>query len=256
MKQRLIFLLGGYDLEMLEIKKILASNRDIRLFDGQLEWHNAKLSAYRTVIEKYGSDRKTLIYGIELQESDDCIPPANYHRIDHHNAYSANVSALEQVADLLHIELTREQQLIAANDRGYIPEMQWQGASSEEIRQIRLRDRKMQGVTDEDERLAEKAIANRTMEQSVIVVKSESNRFSPVCDQLFPYEKLLIYTNDELMYYGKGKERLVEQYDAEIKAGKMFHGGGQDGFIGTARGVYPPEDILNMKESIIILINK
>ena len=256
MKQQFIFLLGGYDLELLEIKKIAQSVNDILVFDNHLEWHNANLSMYHSVLQKYGNDSQVVIYGIELREDDGLQLPSNYYRIDHHNAYSANTTSLEQVAVILNIELSREQQLIAANDRGYIPEMQRLGASAEEIRQIRLRDRKAQGVTEEDEQLAAKAIENRTIEQGVIIVKSETNRFSPICDQLYPYDKLLIYTHDELMFYGKGKERLSVCFESEIQAGKMFHGGGVEGYIGAAQGIYLYNEIVSIKDNIIQLINK
>ena len=250
-----VFLLGGYDLEMQEIKKILDSRPDILLFDERLQWNNANLSAYEPVLNRYGDISKVMIYGIELRENGAFPIPSNYCLIDHHNKYSTNTSALEQVAEILNIELTWEQKLIAANDRGYIPEMQRLGASPEEIRQIRFRDRMAQGVTEEDELLAVKAIEKRTIEQGVIIVQSESNRFSPVCDRLFPYEKLMIYTDDELMYYGQGKERLTAHFDSEIKAGNMFHGGGAEGYFGAAKGVYSVKEIVSLKNEIIQLIN-
>ena len=256
MEQQYIFLLGGHDLEMREIKKILESIPDILFFDERFQWHNANLSAYKPVLHQYGNSSNVMIYGIELLENDALPLPLNYCRIDHHNKDNTNVSSLEQVAEILNIKLTWEQQLIAANDRGYIPAMQQLGASPKEIQQIRLRDRMSQGVTEEDELLAKKAIENSIIEQGVIVVESESNRFSPICDRLYPYEKLLIYTDDELMYYGKGKERLPAHFDSEVNAGKMFHGGGSDGYFGTAKGVYPLKEIIRLKNKIIQLIHK
>ena len=255
MEQQKIFLLGGYDLEMKEIKKILDSIPDVLLFDEHLLWHNAKLSAYKPVLQHYGNDSTVKIYGIELHENDVASSLSNYYRIDHHNEYGKNVSSIEQVAEILTIDLTWEQQLIAANDRGFIPEMQRIGASPEEIQRIRLCDRKAQGVTEEDELMAIQAIEKRTIEQGIIVVKSGTNRFSPVCDRLFPYEKLMIYTDDELMYYGKGKERLSSHFDPEIKAGKMFHGGGAEGYFGAAKAVYSVKEIISLKNEIIQLIN-
>jgi len=227
----------------------------VLFYDNHLEWHNANLSEYKSVLKKYGNDKNVSIYGIELHENVRDIPE-NYHRIDHHNEYNHLPSALEQVATLLGVELTRFEKLVAANDSGYIPEMQRQGASPDEIMQIRYCDRVIQGITDEDEQKAQKAIENRTIEQGIIVIKSETNRFSPICDRLFPYEKLLIYTEDELVYYGKGKNRLSNHFASEIKAGKMYHGGKTDGYIGTARGVYISDELLKIKDTIIQLLNK
>jgi hypothetical protein len=249
--KKFIFLLGGYDLEMLEIKKILESEDNVTVFDKQLNWQNAHISMYKDILQEQGNKDGAEIFGIELQENGFSPIPENYYRIDHHNDFSSNPSSLEQVAAILHIELSREQQLIAANDKGYIPEMQKQGASSEEIKQVRFRDREMQGVTGEDERKAEEAVENKTIDQDVIVIKSETNRFSPITDRLFPYKKLLIFTDDELMYYGQGKRDLVKNYETEIKTGKMFYGGGDDGFFGTVRGVYSKEEIIRLKADII-----
>ncbi len=53
-----------------------------------------------------------------------------------------------QIPELLNIELSRWQQLIAANDCGYIPAMLKMDASNNEIEAIRKADRKAQGVTD------------------------------------------------------------------------------------------------------------
>lgn len=250
MKEKLkyIFLIGGYDLEMLEIKKILESEKDVLFFDKQLEW-DAKLSDYEDILQSYGNKDDVEIYGIELSE-DSCIPK-NYHRIDHHNDFSSKLSSLEQIAELLHISLSSEQQLIAANDRGYIPEMLKLGATQEEINQIRFREREAQGVTKEDEQKAEKAIENKKIEQEIIIVKPETNRFSPITDRLFPYEKLLIYTDNELMYYGVGKEQLLTKYQSEIDSGKMYHGGGENGFIGTVANIFSEKEIEGLKDAII-----
>ena len=40
-----LFLLGGYDLEMLTIKQMLEGREDCVVLDKRLRWNNAKLSA-------------------------------------------------------------------------------------------------------------------------------------------------------------------------------------------------------------------
>jgi hypothetical protein len=252
--KKYVFLLGGYDLEMIEIRKILATENDIIMYDKHLNWHNAHLSMYEEILQEYGNRDGIEIYGIELHETGIRDIPENYHRIDHHNDYSARPSSLEQVAIILNHEITREQQLIAANDKGYIPEMKKQGASDDEIKHIRLQDRKAQGVTPEDERKAEESVKNKTVEEGILVVKAATDRFSPVTDRLFPYEKLVIYTDDETVYYGKGKQQLTEYFDTEIKTGKMYHGGGNEGYIGTVKNIYSKEEIKQLKENIIQII--
>ena len=72
----LIFLLGGYDLEMVEIRKILESS-SCRLYDRNLFW-GAKLSSYNDLF-----DNEHTFIGIELIA--DCTPPKHYIEMDYHN---------------------------------------------------------------------------------------------------------------------------------------------------------------------------
>ena len=150
-----LFLLGGYDLEMLTIKQLLEDRNDCVVADKHLYWDNALLSAYQEELLEYADCE---IYGIELREN--ITVPDNYISIDHHNDRSSGPSTLEQVASILGVTLTRYQQLVAANDKGYIPAMKALGASKEEIDEIRRKDREAQGVTEEDELLAEQSIKN------------------------------------------------------------------------------------------------
>lgn len=239
-----IFLLGGQDLEMQEITALLQQGKH-SFFDRKLTWSNAHLSAYSGELLRYGNQENVLIYGIELQDDGIASTYRNYVRIDHHNDYSGRPSSLEQVTRIIGVDLSRRQRLIAANDSGYIPAMQQLGASPAEIAEIRLADRKMQGCTPEDERLAEQSIRSELERTGdLIIIKSFTSRFSPLCDRLWPYRKLLIYTEDSLCYYGQNKEKLVKQFSPEIASGKMYHGGGDNGFFGVAEGNYSAEEIL------------
>lgn len=249
----MIFFLGGHDLEMLTIRALLEENH-IRYFDKNLSWGDASLAGYAEELSRYAHDGGVTVYGVELQEKGVTDIPDNYKRIDHHNDYSHLPSALEQTADILRVQLNREQKLIAANDRGYIPAMLALGADKEEMEHIRLLDRRAQGVTEADELQAEEAIRHKVMCGDIVVVKSGTNRFSPIADRLYPYERLLIYTDDEIMYYGKGKELLVAYFKNEIAEGRMFHGGGDTGFIGTVKSVFTKDAIIELKNKIISMI--
>lgn len=231
MDQKLIFLLGGHDLEMCVIADLLRTQH-IFYKDHSLQWDNAHLSQYQEELQRYGNNFSYQIYGIELKE--DIVLPTNYIRIDHHNDFISHPSALEQIAGILNISLNRYQQLVAINDKSYIPGLQTSGATPNEIAQIRYDDRKAQGVTDKEERLAEQAIREYCERiENLIIIKALSSRFSPICDRLYPYEKLLIYTNNELMYYGKGAELLTKLFETELNHEQFFYGGGKDGYIGT-----------------------
>jgi hypothetical protein len=226
-----VFLLGGHDIEMIEIRKILSSN-NILCFDNNLQWNNAQLSQYKNVLNDHD-----FFVGVELIT--DLDPPEKYTLIDHHNENAGKPSAIEQVATLLEIKLTRDQQLVAANDRGYIPTMLEMGATPEEIAGIRRRDREAQGVTDEDERLSEESIReNLSVEKGITVVKSLTSRFSTITDRLYPCDRLLIYTDTELTYYGEGVSQLIRAFDDLIKLHKAYSGGGETGFFGlTEEGI-------------------
>lgn len=248
-----IFLLGGYDLEMLTIRALLEEHH-IRYYDKRLHWADASLAQYAGELSRYANNKEVAVYGVELQEKGVTDIPDNYIRIDHHNDYHHLPSALEQTAAILRVHLDDEQRLIVANDQGYIPAMQALGAGKEQIERIRMLDRQAQGVTGADELLAVEAIKNKTIQHGVTVVKSGTNRFSPIADRLYPYEKLLIYTDDELMYYGTGKKRLAAWFKDEIDTGKMFHGGGDVGYIGTVRAVFSKDEIIELKNKIVQLI--
>lgn len=240
-KDRFIFLLGGADLEMCAIRQLL-KNQGICYCDRKLRWDNACLSVYQEYLDRFGNKDHYILVGIELQE--DVIPPGNYISVDHHNQNVRKPSSLEQVADLLALSLTREQQLIAANDKAYIPGMMALRASDDEIAEVRRRDRMCQGVTEEDEVLAEKAISeNMEQVKDLIVVKALSTRFSPICDRLFPYHQLLVYTSAEWMYYGERLHRLLFVFKDDIAAGKLFYGGGSNGYMGNKKNVYTENEI-------------
>lgn len=135
-----LFLLGGFDLEMLTIRDVLI-REGIPFTDHHLRWDNALLSSYLKELQEVKDGQ--MIYGIELRE--DVVPPACYRAIDHHNGLSSLPCALEQVMEILQLPMSRYEKLVAANDKSYIPGMLALNASSEEIERIRLADRKAQG---------------------------------------------------------------------------------------------------------------
>ena len=232
------FLIGGSDLEMLTIRRILTANGFVEgenMADLHLQW-GAKLSDYKDFFNK-----KQIFVGIELTQ--DIDPPPHYINIDHHNENSNKSTSLEQVIELLKndfgiaIEFTRELQLIAANDKGYFQGMIDMDAIPEEIADIRRRDRQAQGVTVEDEQLAEQSIRNHlTIEKGITVVKSLTSRFSTITDRLYPYSKLLIYTDNELTFYGEDVSILKKRFCELSTNMTIYSGGGEHGFWGISGG--------------------
>lgn len=242
-----IFLLGGHDLEMIEIRKLLES-KGMHYEDRHLSWDNASLSAYSDIID---ASPDAQFYGIELKED---IPlPSHYVRIDHHNDFNKRPAAILQTAQILGVPTERRHLLVAANDAGYIPAMMADNlnATQSEIDEIRRLDRLYQGVTAEDELLAQQSIdINLITSDDFMLVKSLTSHFSPICDRLFPYERLLIYTDTEWVFYGKGKDNLVNYFKDDIDKKRIYHGGGDNGFIGAVKNAFTMEEIQHDLEAI------
>ncbi len=222
----MIFLLGGYDLEMLTIKNILLQEGFIEgksIFDKKLKW-GAKLSSYKEELQHLPNH--SIIYGVELEE--DMTLPLNYKRIDHHNNFSDKDASLLQVLKLLGKEPTREQELIIANDIGHIEAMKCMGASDEEVKQIRQRERTIQGVTQADEEQALKEIETAEEKNGIYIIKTTLNTFSPIVDN-FEKRPLLVYSQDSLTYYGE-ISFLKENYTNQLEKKEAYHGRGYFGF--------------------------
>lgn len=226
---RRIFLLGGHDLEMQEIKNLLKSHGE-RYVDAHLNWGNARLSAYMSVISE---EPNSEYYGIELKE--DTQLPKYYHRIDHHNDYNQRPAAIMQVAEILGIKPGRHIQLVAANDAGYIPAMRALNASKEEIAEIRKQDRAAQGVTEEDEKMAEIAVASADKSYpGLIVVKASRSRFSPIVDRLtdlHPFCSYLVHTYTTICAYGPIASAFKDYYH---ESKELYYGGTGDGYAGLS----------------------
>ena len=145
-------------------------------------------------------------------------------------------------------------QLVAANDSRYIPGMIKLGASREEIDDIRRADRAAQGVSEgDDERLAEESLKSCKGDASnLYVVKSLTSKFSTICDRMYPYRRLLIYNDDVAEFYGEGVNDLTSLFKSELDAKKMYHGGGDSGYLGTVSGKYNKEEIASIVDEILV----
>jgi hypothetical protein len=231
-----IFFLGGHDLEMEEIGR-MARDQGAEVVDRDLSW-GAKASSYKDDLKKIADHVTPVLLELGL----DIALPEGAVALDHHGESAGEATVLEQAAELLGVELSREQRLIAANDRGHIPAMLEAGASLEEALDIRRRDRKAQGVTEEDERLAEAALcdASRLEEPApgAVIVESLTDRTSAVGDRLWAeYEQIAVYTPDgQFHYFGLG--RGVQAWIAWAEGEEFDHWCGGDlperGFFGCA----------------------
>lgn len=195
---------GGYDGEMVEILNV-CREVGVESIDKHLGW-GASASAYSDEIAKAISEGKTPVL-VELA-LDTEIPNCAII-VDHHNENAGRPASLLQVLDLIGLEPTRRQQLIAANDCGYIPAMLAMGATAEEVAEIRYSDRAAQGITPEQEVEAERAIAAAEVVNGVTIIKMAHSKTATVCDRLFNPKKeqrLLILSGDgESNFFGNGE---------------------------------------------------
>lgn len=124
LKTKPLFLIGGHDLEMIEIKKLLIKNKQ-EFIDYNLSW-GAKLSSYQNILNKYEYKYRTII-AIEL--INDISISQNFINIDHHNEYYYLPSSIEQIAKILNINLNFYQKLVAINDVSHIKGLKQFGLS-------------------------------------------------------------------------------------------------------------------------------
>lgn len=211
---RLVFFLGGTDLEMLTIRALLEETIPGRFHDKHLAW-GAKASAYGEEIREALDAGKTPVL-VEL-EDDLGLDPEAVVIADHHGerAGSDKPTSLHQIFALLGLPAerwTRWFELVAANDRGHIAELVKIGATLEEIAKVRAADRAAQGITEEDELAGARALASAEILAGgkLTVVRLPHNRAAVVTDRLAPalraagYANLLVVSLDEVNFYGAG----------------------------------------------------
>ncbi len=195
---------GGYDGEMVAIINA-CREAGVEVVDNHLGW-GASASAYTSEIAQAVSEGKTPVL-VELTL--DIEVPSTSIIVDHHNENAGKPASLLQILNLIGVEPSREQQLIAANDCGYIPAMLALGATAEEVAKVRYADRAAQGITPEQEIEAERAIAAAETVNGVTIVRMAHSKTATVCDRLFTPEKeqrLLILSGDgESNFFGNGE---------------------------------------------------
>jgi hypothetical protein len=208
------FFLGGHDLEMFVIRRLLQRHASSRWHDFNLPW-GAKASAYSADIER-ALHRGQSVVLVELK-CDLPLPTGQLVVVDHHGdrAGADQPTSLHQVFDLLSLsgrKWTQWLELVAANDRGYIPAMISAGATPDQAALVRKWDRRTQGITPEHERDALQAIAARQTfyANRLTVVRLAHNRAACVVDALNPLlggpgvDNLLVLSPSEVNFFGIG----------------------------------------------------
>ncbi len=242
------------DGESAQITKILKEKNIKTLITKQgwgASWANLE-PEIKKQIENY-KNKNFEVFGVELQGA----APSGAVNIDHHrydgDDRTNELSSLEQVAQLVNHKLSLFEEFVSANDKGFIPAMyklaKTKNLSEEEtqkmIEKVRLQDRAAQGITPEQEKIAEKAIEEAEVSDRLTVVRMSHSKTATVCDRLWgSYENLLILSEDgEVNFFGCQKviKKLSDLVKGSWSGGDLDH---DNGFWGG----YPPQDLDIEKE--------
>ncbi|NTW15368.1 MAG: hypothetical protein HGA38_03285 [Candidatus Moranbacteria bacterium] len=151
-----------------------------------LAW-GAKASDYREEIARAVADGYIPVL-IELVIDIDL--PEGAIDINHHDARSTEPASILQALDLLGIEPTRHDLLVATNDSGFLHGLLRFGATTAEIAEVRAEERRVQAITAEQEEQAIAALRDMRIEEINgvalgIVDNLPHSRFAPVSDHAF-----------------------------------------------------------------------
>lgn len=271
--KRMLFILGGNDLEMVVIKQLL-SMAGVKFVQPKKEWGdhsysvrdlNLEVEPSYTVGNGFGGGMMpSKITGfdrvcfVECRPADD-FPPSNSRGteveiVDHHGEQSWRPASILQVLRLLGLKLSsptlRWVELVAANDSAWFEGMKTLGATADEMRFIRAGDRSAQEITGEQETEAERALtAPVEMVGAVRVIRMAHSKTGPVGDRLAidaisagkPIPAYLVFSVDgEVNFSGPGD---LAQAIHEKFVGGWAGGSGLGKADGTAYwGGYPPHE--------------
>jgi hypothetical protein len=206
------FFLGGRDLEMVEIRRLLDRHAPDRFEDLGLSW-GARASAYLPGIEAALARGETPVLVELIDDLPATMDRARLRVVDHHGNAAWRPTAIEQVFALLGLpseNWTRHMMLVAVNDRAHVDGLIAIGASAEEVAAIRAADRAVQGVTAADEAEAARAIATRQVVGRLTEIRTTSNTSSAIADGMLPvvggpgHDALLVVMPGKLSAFADG----------------------------------------------------
>ena len=208
----MLWLIPSNDGEAIEIRRLLDEHRQNVIVTQQpwgASWANLEPHIQAAVA------KASVVYAVELSGP----APPNAINIDHHD-YSDDhsrmntLSSLEQIANILGIELNRWSKLVAANDRGYIDAMVRElNASPQEIAAVRLADRRAQGVTQEEDSQALRAVLGAQPQGNLWIVPVEGRLHSAYGDYLYSVRNArewLLQATTEWAYSGPRHRQLMK----------------------------------------------
>jgi len=256
------FFLGGRDLEMRAIERLLKRNGQSYTWLPEVNWSNSGWALYQAGIIHAKSLDFTPV-GVELNNTHDPVPKGSID-IDHHNERSQEKSSLEQVAAILGVSLSKFEMAVAANDIGHVRAMRSLGLVQSDIDRIRRLDRRTQGVTPLQDKQAEELVEQHHIHSrselyswehgDIDVVFAGQVPYSAIADLMIKSNKLLLWSEGKFCYYGPGVGSLAREFNAEIEQGVFYHGGGSSGYFGLAEGKVSKDEAVLFRNKIVKLM--
>ncbi len=255
-RNKVVFLLGGKDLEMEEIKSVLDSKK-LKYLNNTLSWDDATLRQYEKQL-----NTDTTYYAIELNIDDTnaidkkLLSTYDIRIIDHHgDKHNHKEASLLQILKLLEEIPTPRQKLIAVNDARYIEGMLCLGATDKEIKDIRDADRESQGVVLHDDTTAKIDVKQRIVKKDISIVYAHTPHFSAITDSLYfnfikeeRTNQSIVYNDDKIVFYGFESSYIKDVCKKfDIKKEQYYYGGGDSGYFGIKDKVI---NIKRMEEMI------
>jgi len=251
--------LGGRDLEMVTIARLLKTQAGVVVHDIGLAW-GARASSYENDIREALFQGHSVILVELLDDLPFEIPLDKLQIIDHHGLLAGHgkPTSIEQIFRFFQFPpeaWSRELALVSANDRTHIKGMVAINATVEEIRSTREQDRAAQGISVEEERQGREALQHveRHFEGRLTVVTLPHSRTATVTDPLDSnlggpgYENLLILSPTQTTFFGSG------QYIEVLKSAypECWFGGDlpQRGYWGCAKNI-SRTDILTLLKKV------
>ena len=227
------------DGESAQITKILKEKNIKTLITKQgwgASWANLE-PEIKKQIENY-KNKNFEVFGVELQGA----APSGAVNIDHHrydgDDRTNELSSLEQVAQLVNHKLSLFEEFVSANDKGFIPAMYElaktknldEKETQKMVEKVRLRDRAAQGITPEQEKIAEEAIKKAEVFDRLTVIHMEHSKTATVCDRLYgKYKNLLVVSSDgEANFFGSREviQKLSGLVEGSWSGGDLDHNNG------------------------------
>ena len=260
--QTMLFCLGGRDLEMVEIARLVEDHPTAAVIDAGLGWDKARASAYQAEIEA-ALARDMAVFLVELRNDLAAEIAEACHWIDHHGARAGAgaPTSIEQVFKALGLparDWSRRLQAVAANDRGWIPELRSLGFSEDEIRALRAEDRRVQGTTPAEDELGRLAFEQMQMlhDGGLLLARLPHGRTATVADRLAlatpagePVPNLLIISPAEINFSGDGRivQALARAHAASWSGGALP----ARGFWGSATPPAKEEQVIEIIGEIL-----